>query len=206
MSKTLAQRLKTARAAMHPAITQRDMAKKFNVTAGSVSLWESGSTEPNSEVLAELARTYKVSVDWLVGLEDRLPVAVSHNIKINTVPVIAPTALGRWRLEAPMDRLQTLVAYTAGTAAAMLVSSDALSSVCPTGCYAVVSKAHEANDGAIVMAVVGDSREPILRRLIKDGGESMLIADDARWPTVRLNDGARIIGPVTEIDIKRRLI
>lgn len=206
MSKTLAQRLKAARGAMSPTVTQRDVAKKFNVTAGSVSLWESGSTEPNSEVLAELARTYKVSVDWLVGLEDRPPVAVSHNIKINTVPVVAPAALGRWKLDAPMDRLQTLVAYTAGTAAAMLVSSDALSSACPTGCYVVVSKGHQANDGSILMAVVGDAGEPILRRLIKDGGESMLIADDARWSTVRLNDGVRIIGTVTEIDIKRRLI
>jgi hypothetical protein len=34
----------------------------------------------------------------------------------------------------------------------------------------------------------------------------MLIADDARWPTVRVNDGMRIIGLVTEIDIKRRFI
>ncbi len=206
MLKILAQRLKAARGAMRPAVTQRDVAKKFKVTPGCVSLWESGSTEPSADNLAELARTYGVSVDWLVGLEDRTPIAVNKNIKISTVPVVTPAALVRWRLDAPVDRLQTLVAYTSGTAAAMLVASDALSRTCPTGCYVVVSKEQEAVRGGVVMAVVGDAREPILRRLINEGGESMLIADDARWPTVLLNDGARIIGPVTEISIKRRLI
>jgi SOS-response transcriptional repressor LexA len=206
MPKTLAQRLKAARGAMSPAVTQRDVAKKFNVTAGSVSLWESGSTEPSVDVLAELARTYGVSVDWLVGLDEQTPVSVVGSIQINTVPVLTPLAMAGWKMGSPLSYLQTTVAYAMGTTAAMLVASDALSSTCPTGCYVVVSKAHAATHGSIVLAVVGNAGEPILRRLIKDGGESMLIADDARWPTVRLNEGARIIGPVTEISIKRRLI
>lgn len=207
MFQILAKRLKAARMATFPAITQKQIATKFNLTAGSVSLWENGKSEPSAEAIAELAKIYNVSTDWLLGLCDDAPKATtSQGVQINTVSVVSAAALGRWKLDAPMGRLQTIVAYTSGTAAAMLVASDALSSVCPTGCYVVVSKAHEANDGSVVMALVGDAGEPILRRLIKDGGESMLIADDARWPTVRLNDGARIIGPVTEIDIKRRLI
>jgi SOS-response transcriptional repressor LexA len=205
MSNILAQRLKVARKAIHPAITQKDIARHFNITAGSVSLWESGTTEPNSETLAELARTYKVSVDWLVGFNNDTPSTLKNNIQINMVPVVSSTALGLWRLNNPLDHLQTLTAYQDGTAAAIKVASDALSSECPIGCYAVVSKGAECIHGCIVLATVGDSNEPILRKLIKDGDDSLLIADDARWPTVSVSSGVRIIGSVTEISVKKLL-
>lgn len=205
MSQVLAARLKAARAAMHPVVTQKDIAKKFKVTPGSVSLWESGSTEPNTDVLAELARTYNVSVDWLIGLEDRQPVKVKQTVPLFTVPVVAPQALARWKWDAVLEVLQTAVAYPPGTAAAMLVSSDALTSACPTGCYAVVSKAHEPTPGCVVLAVAGRAGEPILRKFIQEGGETLLLADDARWPTVRVNDGARVIGRVVEVTCRKRL-
>lgn len=205
MSKVLAARLKAARTAMHPIVTQKEIAKKFKVTPGSVSLWESGSTEPSTNVLAELARTYKVSVDWLIGLEDRPPVKVTQAVPLYTVPVVTPQALARWKWDAVLEHLQTAVAYPPGTAAAMLVASDALTSACPTGCYAVVSKAHEPTTGCVVLAVTGRAGEPILRKLIQEGGETLLLADDARWPTVRVNDGARVIGKVVEVTCRKRL-
>lgn len=205
MSKVLAARLKSARTAMHPTVTQKEIAKKFSVTPGSVSLWESGTTEPSADVLAELARTYKVSVDWLIGLEDRAPVKVTQAVPLYTVPVVTPQALARWKWDAVLEHLQTAVAYPPGTAAAMLVGSDALTSTCPTGCYAVVSKAHETTPGCVVLAVTGRAGEPILRKLIQEGGETLLLADDARWPTVRVNDGARVIGKVVEVTCRKRL-
>lgn len=207
MSQILATRLKAARNSMHPVVTQKDIAKKFNVTPGSVSLWESGTTEPKADVLAELARTYNVSADWLIGLEERqASVKVKQVLPLHAVPVVTPQALARWKWDVALEQLQTSVAYPAGTAAAMLVASDALSSACPTGCYAVVSKAHEPTPGCVVLAVSGRAGEPILRKFIQEGGETLLLADDARWPTVRVNDGARIIGRVVEVTCRKRLI
>lgn len=188
---------------MHPEVTQRDIAKRFKVTPGAVSLWESGSTEPRADVLAELSRIYNVSVDWLTGVEDKAAEKNRLNRTVHTVPVVTPQAMARWRWDSVLELLQTAVAYPSGTAAAMLVSSDALTSACPTGCYAVVSKAHAPTPGCVVLAEVSKVGEPILRKYIKEGGDTLLLADDARWPTVRMNDGARVIGKVVEVTCRR---
>lgn len=201
MSKTLAGRLKSARHAMFPVVTQREIAKRFKVTPGAVCLWEGGNTEPSSEVLAELAKLYGVSVDWLVGLEDRRPAKVI----LHTVPVVSARALAHWKLNPPMEYLQTSVAYPPGTAAGMLVSSDALTSTCPTGSYAVVSNAHKPSPGCVVLAATGKVTEPILRRYVEEGGDTLLIADDSRWPTVRVTP-SRIVGCVVEVTARRRLM
>lgn len=204
MSKVLAARLKSARHAMHPPITQREIAKRFRVTPGSVSLWESGATEPRSEVLAQLAGIYGVSVDWLVGLDEKR-VARVKGMPLHSVPVVSPQSLAKWRWDAAVELLQTSVLYPPGTALAVLVSTDALTSSCPTGAYAVVSKAHSPTPGCIVAATAGKVSDPILRRWVQEGGNTLLMADDARWPTVRVADGTRVIGKVVEVTIRRRL-
>ena len=207
MKATLAQRLRAARNAITPAITQRDVAKKFNLSPSAVNLWESGKTEPSATDLAELAKWFNVSTDWLLGVESKMP--AQHRSKSSpplwTVPVVTPSSLVRWHWEEATEILQTAVAYPPQTAAAVLVSTDALSSICPTGCYAVVSKAHNVEPGQIVMATVGKASEPVLRKYVREGSEGLLIADDMRYPSYRLEDGVKIIGRVTEITVRRTL-
>lgn len=207
MSKTLAGRLKAARHAVHPPLLQREIAKRFNVTPGAVCLWEKGSTEPSASVLAELARLYGVSVDWLVGLTEQRPgrsAAISP--PIHTVPVVSPRALAHWKLDNVLEHLQTSIAYPAGSAAAMLVASDALLSTCPTGSYAVVSRMHKPVPGAVVLASTGKVSEPILRRVNSEGGDTLLLADDARWPTVKVAASLKIVGCVVEVCQRRRMM
>ena len=206
MSKTLAGRLKAARYAMHPPVTQREIAKRFHVTPGAGCLWEGGSTEPSSEVLARLAKLYGVSVDWLVGLTESRVSQVTISPPIHTVPVVSPRSLAEWRLSSVLELLQTSVAYPKGTAAAMLVSSDALTSTCPTGSYAVVSKSHKPTPGCVVLASTGRVSEPILRKYVSEGQDTLLLSDDARWPTVRLGRQAKVIGCVVEVTARRRLM
>lgn len=205
MSKVLAGRLKAARHAIHPPLLQREIAKRFNVTPGAVCLWERGNTEPSASVLAELARLYGVSVDWLVGLtEQRASVVVTQ--PVHTVPVISARALARWKLDNVLEYLQTSVAYPPGTAAGMLVSSDALTSTCPTGSYAVISRMHKPAPGCVVLASTGKVSEPILRRYVTEGGDTLLLADDARWPTVRVAASHKVVGCVVEVTVRKRII
>ena len=206
MSKTLAVRLKAARHAMHPPVTQRDIAKRFKVTPGAVCLWEKGETEPSSQVLADLAKLYKVSADFLVGLSDGRTLIPEAKAPLHTVPVVPARSLSKWRLDVVLEQLQTSVAYVPGSAAAILVSSDALTSTCPTGSYAVISRLHKPCVGCAVLAATGKVSEPILRRYMEDGGERLLIADDARWPTVRLPSGSSVIGCVVEVTMRKRLM
>lgn len=207
MKTVLAQRLRAARSAINPAISQRDVAKRMNLSPSAVNLWESGKTEPSATDLAELAKWFNVSTDWLLGVDSKMPTQrrAESDPPLWTVPVVTPSSLVRWHWEAVTEILQTAVAYPPQTAAAVLVSSDALSSTCPIGCYAVVSKGHNVEPGQIVMATVGKASEPMLRKYVREGNEALLIADDMRYPSYRLDDGVKIIGRVTEICVRRVL-
>lgn len=210
MKSTLAQRLRAARTAITPQITQRDVAKRMNLSPSAVNLWESGKTEPSASDLAELSRWFQVSTDWLLGVDDanlpRTQAKRSEAPPVYTVPVVPPTALVRWHWDAVTEILQTAVAYPTNTAAAILVSSDALTNTCPTGCYAVVSKAHDVKAGQVVLAVLSKASEPVLRKYVREGGTELLIADDTRYPSYRLDDGVKIIGRVTEVTLRRVLM
>lgn len=45
----------------------------------------------------------------------------------------------------------------------------------------------------------------MLRKYVKEGSDQLLVADDMRYPSYRLNDGAKIIGRVTEVTVRRVL-
>ena len=46
--------------------SQLDAAKKTGISNMSISNYERGEREPSLEILAQLARLYEVSIDWLV--------------------------------------------------------------------------------------------------------------------------------------------
>lgn len=201
------QRIKAARLALHPAPTQRDVAKRLGLSPSAINLWERGKTEPRPAELAKLSDWFGVSVDWLLGVDVRPPTRTKRGEPpLWTVPVVPSVSLLNWRWEAVTELLQTVVAYPPNSAAGVLVASDALTSACPSGAYAVVSKAHPTPSNSIVLAAMSRAGEPVVRRLVSDGGNQLLMADDARWPTVRLEDGVRIIGRVTEITLRRSLV
>ena len=203
-SKTLlAQRLRAARQAIHPEVTQRQVAARLKLSPSAINLWEAGKTQPKAEHLAELSRWYSVSTDWLLGVEDERRVSTRVKPPIYTVPVVSPASLVKWHWDSTLELLQTAVAYPAGTAAGMLVASDALASECPHGAYAVISKVHNCRIGQVVLASVGRASEPVLRRYIREATSELLIADDTRFPTYRLDDGVRILGRVTEVTIRK---
>ena len=51
-------------------ISQRQFAISIGVTAACVSYWRSGKKQPTAENLYLLAKTYNVSVDFLLGVRD----------------------------------------------------------------------------------------------------------------------------------------
>ncbi len=194
---------------MNPPVSQREFAKRFARSPSAINLWEAGTNQPNAEDLAEISRWFDVSCDWLLGVDTdkRVPqkIITGGAVQLNTVPVVHPSSMVRWQLDAPVEFLQTSVAYPENTAAAMLVSSDALTSVCPTGCYAVVSKGHTAEPGQIVLVALSKAGDPVLRKFLREGNDKLLVADDSRFPTHRVDDGVKIIGRVTEV-IARRVL
>lgn len=75
----------------------------------------------------------------------------------------------------------------------------------PRGSHAVLCRVEQAQAGDVVLAVLGDQCEPVLRNLVREGSSLMLVADDARYPTYPLNDSVRVVARVSEV-IQRRLV
>lgn len=50
--------------------TQEVTARKLNTTQGNVSKWLNGSQIPTPDMLLEISKAYKVSVDWILGISE----------------------------------------------------------------------------------------------------------------------------------------
>jgi len=114
MKSQLSQRLKSARMAITPPITQRDVAKRLELTPSAVNLWEAGKTEPAASHLAEMARWYQVSTDWLLGVDSSdtiAKVSKKGTPTLNSVSVVSPMLLVRWAWDTATELLQTTLAY-----------------------------------------------------------------------------------------------
>ena len=57
-------------------ITQSELAKQLHVTRSSVNAWEQGISIPSALLLVELAGTFSVSTDYLLGVDRTASVGV----------------------------------------------------------------------------------------------------------------------------------
>ena len=57
-------------------LSQVNLAKQLGITRSSVNAWESGISVPSTQYLVELAHIFKVSADYLLGLNNTVTVSV----------------------------------------------------------------------------------------------------------------------------------
>ena len=50
-------------------LTQTELAKHLGITRSSVNAWELGISVPSTQYIVELAHLFKVSTDYLLGVE-----------------------------------------------------------------------------------------------------------------------------------------
>ncbi len=58
-------------------LTQADLAKQLGITRSSVNAWEQGISVPSTQYVVELAGLFKVSTDYLLGIDTTATVNVS---------------------------------------------------------------------------------------------------------------------------------
>lgn len=51
-------------------LTQSDLAGQLNTTQDTISLWELDKSTPDAENIIKLAKLFKVSADYLLGIEE----------------------------------------------------------------------------------------------------------------------------------------
>ena len=68
MKNKFAEKLKSLREEQR--LFQRDLAKNMGLTQPAIAKYESGDREPDLDTLIAFAKYFKVSTDFLLGLED----------------------------------------------------------------------------------------------------------------------------------------
>ncbi|MGX7071398.1 helix-turn-helix transcriptional regulator [Helcococcus kunzii] len=58
-------------------LTQADLARILGISRSSVNAWEQGLTNPSIKYLIKLAKTFKTSTDYLLGLEETSTLDIS---------------------------------------------------------------------------------------------------------------------------------
>ena len=58
-------------------LTQAALAKKLGITRSSVNAWEMGISVPSTQYIVELATIFKVSSDFLLGMDNSAMINVS---------------------------------------------------------------------------------------------------------------------------------
>jgi len=59
-------------------MTQAELAKKLGITKSNVNDWEVGASIPSTQDFVALTSLFKVSVDYILGLEDNIRVRIDH--------------------------------------------------------------------------------------------------------------------------------
>lgn len=72
----IAKRIKELREVNH--WTQAELAQKLNITRSSVNAWEMGISVPSTTYIVELSRLFKISTDYLLGLETNNTLDISN--------------------------------------------------------------------------------------------------------------------------------
>lgn len=70
----IAERIKMLRE--KKGITQAELAKQLGVTRSGVNAWEMGISIPSTQYIAELARFFNISADYLLGLSQTSSISV----------------------------------------------------------------------------------------------------------------------------------
>lgn len=71
----IADRIKFLRESNH--LTQTALAKKLNVTRSAVNAWEMGISVPSTVLLVDIAKLFRVSTDYLLGINSTATLDIS---------------------------------------------------------------------------------------------------------------------------------
>lgn len=68
--------------------SQSQLARILNVTRSSVNAWELGISVPSTQYIVKLAQLYKVSSDYLLGIDETATISVEGLSEKETTAVV----------------------------------------------------------------------------------------------------------------------
>ena len=170
--------------------SQATLARKLSVNQASVSLWESGKTNPDTATLLELAKLFDVPLDFFMSDEPRRDLD-SIAIRKNAVPIIGSIACGE--RVTPDTTPEGYIDQPDGVRAdfALKCKGDSMAPTFIDGDYVLIRQQPEVENGQIAAVNIGG--ETTLKHVYFQEGGILLTADNAKFPPVFVQAGNDII-------------
>ncbi len=155
-------------------IRQSRLARQLQVTQQAVGKWETGKSTPDTDTLRRIAEFFKVSVDFLLGVDKLVENAVAMSGGDYAVPIIGTVRAGYNALAYNDDfGVEYAKVRNPEEYFYLIVKGDSMEPRIKDGDLALVHKQSTLNDGDLGVIVYGDN-EGTLKRFIKRGNTVIL--------------------------------
>lgn len=203
----LGERLKIARE--RKKLKQTQVKEKTGINNKTLSGWENGLSEPDSDSLRILANLYEVSTDWLLGLTDN-PKPFNPETLTKDDFVYLPV-LGRIKAGYNLIADQNIIGYSPvpknevkdGEYFFLEVTGDSMiEEGIREGSRVLVRKQNYVENGKIAVVLVNGDEATLKRVYYQNDGKTVILqAANPRIPPVVLPaDEARIQGKVVKVE------
>ena len=196
-------RLKELR--LQKGLRQIDFAKEMGILQSTLSSWETGRYEPDSEMLVKIANYFGVTVDYLLGGKK-----VSNSIKTKGkwIPVLGDVAAG-----IPIEAVEDIVDYEEIDAAlaatgdffGLRIKGSSMEPRIREGDVVIVRKQDDADTGDTAVVMVNGDSATVKRIKKEPDGSLVLIPNNPAYdaqhfsPSEIEDKPVHIIGKVVEL-------
>lgn len=180
-------------------LSQESVAESIGVTKATVSKWEKGDiANMKRDKIALLAKVLKVSPLSILGLED-----VSDSDRV-MIPILGTIMCGEPILaEENIEGYREEIAdfLPSGELFFLKTKGDSMVPTVPEKSYVLLRKQENVEDGEIAAVIVNGDNEATLKRVKRQNGIVMLIADNKDYSPILITpeNPARIIGKAVKV-------
>jgi len=180
-------------------LSQEAVAESIGVTKATVSKWEKGDiANMKRDKIALLAKVLKVSPLSILGLED-----VSDSDRV-MIPILGTIMCGEPILaEENIEGYREEIAafFPSGELFFLKTKGDSMEPTVPEKSYVLLRKQEDVEDGEIAAVIVNGDNEATLKRVKRQNGIVMLIADNKDYSPILITpeNPARIIGKAVKV-------
>lgn len=198
-------RIKALRAEL--GIKQIDLAQRLNVGQNTISNWENGKTEPDTEALQAMATIFGVSIDYILG---HSMVKSPEKQQGTTIPVLGDVAAG-----IPIEAITDIVDYEEIDAAlartgeffGLRIKGASMEPRMKEGDVVIVRQQDTADTGDTVVVLVNGDSATVKKIKYRPDGITLISTNPAYDPMIYSaaeveSLPVRVIGRVVELRAK----
>lgn len=180
-------------------LSQEEVAKAIGVTKATVSKWEKGDiANMKRDKISQLSKILKVSPLVILGMEE-----VTEEKRV-LIPILGTITCGNPILaEENIEGYQEEIedSLPNGNLFYLQTKGDSMVPTIPLGSKVLIRQQPEVEDGEIAAVLVNGDTEATLKRVKRQNGLVMLLADNAKYAPIIITPDApaRILGKAVKV-------